>query len=196
MSVLWLCLCLRKHLTNLGLTSFLLRIDSTSLSNSTGGMNLALFKRIPWCCGGYCGEHCRTHGSKISRTVGDQLGWPAGTYGKFPFWVSVLVSSCPRGHKSAQVFENLQRMHTVAVCVCATGWMKHTISDRKLACCVCYMCVWGEDCASTASCRRKQFSQLLKRCPKLSRHRRMFLTHASALFYHTPQGITLSAALF
>lgn len=56
--------------------------------------------------------------------------------------------------------------------------------------------VWGADCASAASCGRKQFSQLLKRCPKLSRHRRMFLTHASALFYRAPRGFTLSATLF
>lgn len=63
---------------------------------------------------------------------------------------------------------------------------------------VCVKCVWFHVCggsadfASSASCRRKQFSQLLKRCPKLSRHQRMFLTSASALFYRAPQGFTLS----
>lgn len=66
---------------------------------------------------------------------------------------------------------------------------------------LCVMCVravyvWGAACASAASCGRKQFSQLLKRCPKLSRHRRMFLSRASALFHRAPRGFTLSAALF
>lgn len=75
--------------------------------------------------------------------------------------------------------------------------MKHTVSDRKFVLPVCvYVCVCVRCCASTASCRRWQFSQLLKRCPKLSCHRRMFLTHASALFYRAPRGFTLSAALF
>lgn len=65
-----------------------------------------------------------------------------------------------------------------------------------LCLCVCAVYVWGARCASSASCRRQQFSQLLKRCPKLSGHRRMFLNHASALFYHAPRGFTLSATLF
>lgn len=62
--------------------------------------------------------------------------------------------------------------------------------------CVCVVYVWGAACASAAPRRRKQFSQLLKRCPKLSRHRRTFLTRASALFYRAPRGFTLSATLF
>lgn len=66
--------------------------------------------------------------------------------------------------------------------------MKHTVSDRKFGlpvcicvyvlsmfACVCVCVCAAQTFASTASCRRKQFSQLLKRCPKLSRHQRMFL---------------------
>lgn len=70
--------------------------------------------------------------------------------------------------------------------------------QKVCAACMCYVFeyVWGADCASTASCRRKQFSQLLEWCPKLSCHRRTFLTNASALFYRAPQGFALSAALF
>lgn len=98
----------------------------------------------------------------------------------------------------------LCRAWTLSLCLHHRVHMKHTVSDRKFGCLCVRVCVVsvsvvyvrGADCASTASCRRKQFSQLLKRCPKLSRHRRMFLTHASALFYRAPQGFTLSAALF
>lgn len=91
-------------------------------------------------------------------------------------------------------------MHTVAVRAPKSAHEAYC-KWQKVCLCVCvrYVCmcyVWGADCASTASCRRKQFSQLLKRCPKLSRHQRMFLTNASALFYRAPQGFTLSAALF
>lgn len=86
------------------------------------------------------------------------------------------------------------RVHTKAYCKWRKVWLPVCV-------CMCDVCVrvvyvWGADCASAASCGRKQFSQLLKRCPKLSRHRRMFLTHASALFYRAPRGFTLSATLF
>ncbi len=78
------------------------------------------------------------------------------------------------------------RWQKVCLPVCQYMWM---------CLCVC-VCEGQTVCASAAPCGRKQFSQLLKKCPKLSRHRRMFLTRAPALFYRAPQGFTLSATLF
>lgn len=86
------------------------------------------------------------------------------------------------------------RVHTKAYCKWRKVWLPVCVCMCDVFVRVVY--VWGADCASAASCGRKQFSQLLKRCPKLSRHRRMFLTHASALFYRAPRGFTLSATLF
>lgn len=85
-----------------------------------------------------------------------------------------------RGIKSRYIWQIFPIKLTV--CVCAggavehaqclhhTAHMKHTVSGRKFArLCASVVYVWGADCASTASCRREQFSQLLKGCTKLSR---------------------------
>lgn len=74
---------------------------------------------------------------------------------------------------------------------------KHTVSGRKFArLCVSAGYVWSADCASTASCRREQISQLLKRCPKLSWPPTRVPSHACALFHSAPRGFAVSATLF
>lgn len=82
-------------------------------------------------------------------------------------------------------------------CLHLTLHTKHTVSGRKFArLCVSAGYVWSADCASTASCRREQISQLLKRCPKLSWPPTRVPSHACALFHRAPRGFAVSATLF